>query len=297
MRVAIAFASCVLIWSTTPLTISWSVEETSVLFASTTRMMLGAVFAVVISLLLGKRFTFSRNALLAYVASGIGIYGAMLFAYWGALYIDSAWIAILWGLSPIITGVLAHHYLGENSLSKHRLVGAGLGLLGLLMIFYKGSSYSHSTGLGVVLVLIGVLVQTSTAVWIKKINAQLDGLIMSAGGLIVSVPLFFITWWVVDGHLPAVVSSRAVVSIVYLAFFGSVIGFTAYYYLLNHIEASKVSLITFITPVSALLLGHFLNNEPITLVIAGGTALILLGLFSYNWGSRLLSSKSTTKGY
>jgi len=249
--------------------------------------MLGAVFTVVISLLLGKHFAFHRKARVAYLASGLGIYGSMLFAYWGALYIDSGWIAILWGLSPIITGVLAHHYLGEKTLSKHRLIGAALGLLGLLVIFYKGSTYSNSTGLGVILVLIGVLAQTSTAVWIKTINAQLDGLIMSAGGLIVSVPLFFITWLIVDGNVPETLSPRAIYSILYLAFFGSVIGFTAYYYLLNHIEASKASLITLITPVTALLLGHFLNDEPLTLAVAGGTGLILLGLLSYNWGSQL----------
>ncbi|MCK5725575.1 MAG: DMT family transporter [Thiotrichaceae bacterium] len=287
MRVAIAFMSCILIWSTTPLTISWSVEDTTALFSVTTRMILGTVFATVFSLLLGKRFQLHLKAYWAYLASGIGIYGSMIFVYWGALYIDSAWIAILWGLSPMVTGVLAYRFLGENSLSKHRLIGASLGLLGLLVIFYKGSLYSGSTGFGVVLILMGVLVQTSTAVWIKHIDAQIDGLIMSAAGLIVSVPFFILTWWIFDGMIPETISSRATYSILYLAFLGSVIGFSAYYYLLNHVEASKVSLIAFITPVSALFLGHYLNNEPITLAIAGGTGLILLGLLSYEWGSVL----------
>ena len=62
-----------------------------------------------------------------------------------------------------------------------------------------------------------------------------------------------------------------------------VIGFTLYYYVIKHMDASKVSLITLVTPVIALLLGHWLNGEVIGLRLWLGTGLILFGLTVHQW--------------
>ena len=79
------------------------------------------------------------------------------------------------------------------------------------------------------------------------------------------------------------VPPRAGAAIVYLGVFGSVIGFALYYYVIKHLETSKVALITLITPVIALLLGHWLNGESIGLRLWFGTGLILLGLSVHEW--------------
>jgi drug/metabolite transporter (DMT)-like permease len=76
---------------------------------------------------------------------------------------------------------------------------------------------------------------------------------------------------------------RALLSIVYLAALGSVVGFVAYFYVLKHWEAGRVALLTLITPVSALWLGHFFASEPLGLQVWVGTALIMLGLVSHQW--------------
>ena len=74
------------------------------------------------------------------------------------------------------------------------------------------------------------------------------------------------------------ISPRAAWSILYLGVVGSVFGFALYFYVLRYLEATRVSLITLVTPVSALLLGHLLNQEPLGPRIWLGTAAILLGL-------------------
>lgn len=79
------------------------------------------------------------------------------------------------------------------------------------------------------------------------------------------------------------VPPRSGAAIAYLGIFGSVIGFALYYYVIKHLEASKVALITLITPVMALLLGHFLNGEAIGWRLWSGTALILFGLAVHQW--------------
>lgn len=286
MNVPIAFLIVIAIWSTTPLTIQWSNQGVGFLFGVTSRMILGGFFATAAVFLFRYPFLRSRQALQTYLASGIGIYVAMLFAYWGAMYVPSGWISVIWGISPVVTGILASIFLREKALQWHRLLGALFGLFGLSIIFLHSQTMGEKTLLGVGIILLGVLGQTSTAVWIKAINGNVNGLVVSAGGLLVSLPLFITTWWVFEGEWPEQVPNRAAASILYLSIFGSVIGFSAYFYLINHVEASKVSLITLVTPVTALMVGYYWNNEPITVFIADGTALILLGLLSYEWGEK-----------
>ena len=285
MSVSLAFLGVVLIWSTTPLAIKWSGDDVGFLFGVTSRMILGCLLTVSAVFILRISYSTSARAKQAYFASGVGIYFAMLFGYWGARYIPSGWISVLFGLSPLITGVLAKIFLNET-LSTARVIGLLSGLFGLAVIFLQGNSITHDAVLGVSLVLIGVLGQTSTAVWIKKINAKQHGLAMTAGGLLVSVPFLLLTWFIFDGHLPDTIPTRAGLSIIYLAIFGSLIGFSLYYYLIHHLEASKVSLITMITPVTALFLGAYLDNEIISSNIIFGTLFILLGLIVFQWGDR-----------
>lgn len=287
MNVPIAFLIVIVIWSTTPLTIQWSSQNVGFLFGVTSRMILGGIFATAAVFLFRYPFLRSSKALQTYLASGVGIYVAMLFAYWGAMYIPSGWISVIWGISPVVTGILATIFLGEKALTWNRLLGALLGLVGLGIIFLHSQSMGDKALLGVGIILLGVLGQTGSAVWIKSINGNVNGLVVSAGGLLISIPLFIVTWLIFDGEWPEHIPNRVAGSILYLSIFGSVIGFSAYFYLINRVEASKVSLITLVTPVTALMVGYYWNNEQITLSVAYGTSMILLGLLSYEWGEKL----------
>ncbi len=72
----------------------------------------------------------------------------------------------------------------------------------------------------------------------------------------------------------------------YLGVFGSVLGFVLYYHMIKHLDAGRIALITLITPVLALLLGHGLNSEAVLPQVWIGTGLILLGLGVHRWGMR-----------
>lgn len=288
MAIKLAFLGVVIIWSTTPLGLKWSGEEVGFLFGVTVRMILGFAVAGILVIALRYPFPLHRQAIRAYTASGIGIYLAMLFGYWAVTYIPSGWIAVIWGVSPVFAGVLGSMVLGEKAFSFHRILGVASGIIGLAVIFFQGSQLGDHTVLGVFLALLGVVSQVGSAVWIKQINAELPGIVMTTGGLAVSILPFVLTWWIFDGSLPKYIPVRVAASIIYLAILGSVVGFSLYFYLLNHIEASKVSLITLITPVTALLLGSLLNNEALSIWVFIGTTFILSGLVSYQYGDQWL---------
>lgn len=107
----------VMIWSTTPLGIKWSGESVGFLFGITLRMLIGAVLALLLVLILYKRLNMDRKSVHVYMASGMAIYGAMIPVYWGAQFIASGLISIVFGLTPIFTAFLAARFLQEQSLT------------------------------------------------------------------------------------------------------------------------------------------------------------------------------------
>lgn len=288
MSVPTAYLGVILIWSTTPLAIKWSGEEVGFLFGVASRMLAGAAVCSLIMLLLTRKLPWYREARQTYLAAGLGLYGAMMSVYWGAQYIPSGLISVIFGLTPIVTGIIAAIWLQERSLSISKLSGVFLGIIGLVIIFGSGIELKDGAVYGIAAVLFAVLLHSVSAVWVKAINAQLPALEVTNGGLLVAAPLYLGTWLLADNSWPISIPLRTALSISYLALFGSVLGFIMYFYVLKHIDASRVALITLVTPVLALLLGQVLNNEAIQPVVWLGTICILLGMSIYQWGGHLM---------
>ncbi|HXH72158.1 MAG TPA: DMT family transporter [Mariprofundaceae bacterium] len=287
MSVPMAYLGVIVVWSTTPLAILWSSQGVGFVFGVTSRMVIGAVVALMLTALLGLGMKWHRRALQAYAAAGLGIYGAMLATYWSAQFIPSGWIAVIFGLSPVVTGLLASLWLEGERLTLSRLAGMALGLAGLVVIFGSSLSLNGKAVFGVVGILLAATIQSASAIWVKRIDAAVPAIVMTSGGLAVAAPLFLVTWLVSGSGLPHDIPARTLGAIGYLALFGSVIGFALYFYVLRHVEATRVSLITLVTPVMALLLGSMLNGEAVTAAVLSGATLILSGLALFELGGRL----------
>jgi drug/metabolite transporter (DMT)-like permease len=285
MSVPAAFTGIILIWSTTPLAIQWSSEGGGFLFGVTARMVLGLIFCLLAIRITGIEMPMHSRARAAYLAAGVAIYGAMTLVYWGAQYIPSGWIAVLFGSSPLLTSLFSLLWLSGHRVSRWELLGLLLGVVGLAVVFSAGAHIGAHVGIGVAAVLMSTLLHSASAVWVKRLSTDLPALAVTGGGLSVAVPAFVATWLAFDGVWPQELPERARFAITYLALFGSVLGFFWYYYLLGRVTAVKVNLITLVTPVTALLLGHWLNGEIIPPNVWIGAGLIIGGLALYQWQS------------
>lgn len=292
MSVPLAYIGVIIIWSTTPLAIKWSGGESGYLFGVTARMLIGLLFSSLLIMLLSRRrLPWNKHARKTYLVAGIAIYGAMLSVYWGSQYISSGFISVIFGLNPIVTGIMAAIWLNERSLTPAKILGVILGVVGLIVIFSQAIELGGHAAVGISAVCLSVLLHSWSSVWFKKLHINLSPLEITQGGLLVSVPLYLLTWFILQGTWPENFSQRGIGSIVYLGLFGSVIGFVMFFYILKHIDVSRVSLITLITPVIALFLGYALNNEVLNASVWMGTALILLGMSFYQWSDKLLRNR------
>ncbi len=289
MSIPAAFIGVVLIWATTPLAIKWSSDGAGFLFGSASRMVLGLFVCLVLIALLSRRMRWHRQAFLTYLAGGLGIWGALTSVYWGAQHIPSGLVSVLYGLSPIVTALMAALWLDERALTPFRLLGMLLGLSGLAVIFGHGQQAGPQALSGMAAVLLSVHIHAASSVWVKRIRAGLHPLETVAGSLLLAAPLFVINWALGDGKLPTELPQHTLASILYLGVIGSVLGFVLYYYVLHHVQASRVALITLITPVLALLIGQWLNAEQVGPKEWLGATIILLGLASFQWGERAIA--------
>jgi drug/metabolite transporter (DMT)-like permease len=279
MSVPVAYLSIIVIWSTTPLGIKWSGEDVGYEFGVASRMFIGLVFLLGLMFLRKIPLPWDRHSRLVYLTGGLSMFLAMASVYWAAQYIPSGWISVIFGISPIMTGLLAIMILREDSFSEGRLVGMIIGLVGLCVIFLEGIEFHEAAWLGVMGVVFSTIAQPAGAVVLKKLKPALPAISITSGSLIIATPLFALNWWLFGPDFPDVVNDRTILSIGYLAIAGTGIGFPLYFYVLKHLSAGHVSLITLVTPVTALLLGAWLNGEIITSRVWTGTLLIMLGLF------------------
>ncbi len=288
LAIPFAFLAVLMIWTTTPLGMQWSSEGapmTSVFY----RMIIGAVFCVGLLLLTQGKIPTSRADLYIYLVGGISIYlGATLF-YSSAQLIPSGWVAVIFGLSPLITGVFSALVEPEAKLTPARITGLALGLSGLALVFSAGLNVEEASILGLGYSALAVTVSSATSVYTRQLVKEhtITGLQITSGSLVVSLPLFAITAFLTAPGFDASFSRTAIYSIVYLGLFGSGVGFTMYYFLLKRMSASKLSLITLVTPITALSLGALVNNEPVVARVYYGAVLVCIGLVLYEFKPRL----------
>ncbi|MBT4123304.1 MAG: EamA family transporter [Candidatus Ruthia sp.] len=291
MPIYLVFLSVVAIWSTTPLAIQWSTLGSDFNFAVASRMLIGLAICLLLLLIKQQKLNTNKIAISNYIYAGLGVFVTMSLVYYSSQSIPSGIISVVFGLTPIITGVFALLLLKEPLFKFHKISGLLLGLAGLVTIFGHTLNVATEMISGLLAVTFAMAFQSFISVKLKQINAHISALETTAGALIISVPLFIISWLLTEGTVPTI-TLKAALSIGYLAVFGSVIGFMSYYYLIRHASVRIVGIVPLITPVFALLLGASLNYETLTATQLSGIILVLIGLGYYEYGGRNLERKN-----
>lgn len=288
MHIPAAYLTVVLVWATTPLGIALSGATIHPILAAGARMAIAAVLGLMLLAALRIPLPWRGASLKSYTCALLGIYAALSLSYMAAQSVPSGLISVLYGLSPMVSAVLAQWLINEPPMPLYRWGACLLALSGLVVLFLDDVVVRHSMVPGLLMLLVAVVLFSLSAVLVKKTDAQHHPLAQTVGSLVLSVPLFATTWWLLDGVAPVIDwSSPSPWAILYLAVFGSLLGFVSYYHVLRHLAASTVALVTLITPVFALYLGYWLNDETLSSALLGGSGLILSGLAVFFFGGRL----------
>ncbi len=288
MHIPAAYLTVVVVWTTTPLGIAFSGATLHPILAAGVRMLIAAVLGLALIRVLGIPLRWRGAALKSYSWALLGVYAALSLSYGAAQFVPSGLISVLYGLSPMLSAVLGQWLLNEPAMSRHKWLACGVALTGLVLLFQDDLTVAGERLIGLLMLLAAVLLFSLSAVMVKKTDAQCHPLAQTVGTLVLSLPLFALSWWLLDGTVPTVDwASPSPWAVLYLAVFGSLLGFVSYYHVLRHLSATTVALVTLITPVFALYLGFWFNGEALTVAMLQGSGLILLGLGLFFFGARL----------
>lgn len=282
-RVLLSFAAVYLIWGSTYLAIRYAVATIPPFLMGGARFLAAGVILYVWARRRGASAptraewrAASLTGLLLLVAGN----GAVL---WAEQHVASSIVALIVAVVPLWMVFLDWLRPGGTRPQPPVFVGLALGLVGLGLLIGPDALAAHGSAnawamfvpvLGSLFWASGSIVSRYAA---RPQSAQLaTGMQMLAGGAAMLV-LGALTLEPRHFDIHAVAAS-SVVGMLYLVTFGSLLGFTAYTYLLGASAPAKVATYAYVNPVVAVVLGWAIAGEPFTTHMLLSAAVILAGV-------------------
>jgi drug/metabolite transporter (DMT)-like permease len=195
---------------------------------------------------------------------------------WGEKHIDSGVAAIANATVPIFVVLLALRWQRSEQVRGARLAGILLGLVGVGVLAGVHPEGGWWGAAGTFAVVLASVSYAASSLWGQRLAAGASSLTLSTaamiGGLIALLPLGLAQ---LPSHVPGWKETGSVIA---LAVLGTAIAQIILFRVLRSDGAARVSLVTYLLPVTALFYGVTLLGEPLTVEELGGMALILGGV-------------------
>ena len=286
MRVLLAFAAVYVLWGSTYLFIKYAIETIPPFLLGASRFLASGALLYVLARSRGAPNPTGAELRLAAITGivmlGLGNGGGML----AEKTVASGVVALIVSSVPI--WVVLIDWLRPRGMRprKTMFVGLALGLVGMVILIGPKAivGEGHIDTFGTVILLIGSVswsLGTLMTRWSQRPGSPLvfAALQMLAAAAAMGIMSLISGDW--RQFSWSGVTTLSIVSFWYLVIAGSIIGYTAYVYLLGVVSAAKASTYAYVNPIIAVVLGWLFANEPLggrtviaAAVILGGVALI-----------------------
>jgi drug/metabolite transporter (DMT)-like permease len=279
LRVVLAFLAIYVLWGTTFLAIRIAVLEMPPLLAAGTRFLIAGVALFCFMWIRGQALPTARQwrnllviALLMFVAE----YGLL---FWAEKYVPSGVTSVLEATIPIITLVLEMLILRQQRFRWKVALSTLIGFCGVGVLLLPTGN-EHLALLPCAAILAGAVAWALGSVLGRSLDLPKSkpltagAAMMLGGGILLALSAVF-----GEMHPFPHISMRAGLALLYLVVFGSLLGFTAFVWLLGRMPATRVASHAYVNPIVAVALGYFIAGETITLRTLAGTALVIASVF------------------
>ncbi len=201
-------------------------------------------------------------------------------AYVGTSLTTSGRATVFFFTQPIFLALLAPSFLPGDRLTMRKGYGLGLSLCGLIALFFTqlGGGIT-STLIGDVLVMSGALVTAASSIVVKRTSGRIHPVSLIFWQSLTSWPLMALFSWVFESGQEFVLSGRAITSILYLGVISAAFGFVAFAWLIQRNAATRVTALTFLTPVFGVGYSWLLLNETLDITHILGVVGVCLGVY------------------
>lgn len=210
--------------------------------------------------------------------------GTLSFAgSYGILYICEQTVpggvaAVLWAIFPLLMAGSAVLVLGET-LRPQQLLGFLVSFAGIVLVFVGDLGGGGPSGLGAALfLLLSPIVSAVGTTLVKKFGKGTSSLRLNRNGMLFGAVLLTTAAWLREDPLAMAWSARGLAATLYLSLCGTALTFGVYFWLLQRVPASRLALISYVTPVLAVLLGIAVGDGTFGWPLGAGTALVVAGV-------------------
>lgn len=289
--IVLSFLAVYIIWGSTYFFIERAVRHFPPMVIGAVRFLVSGLIMLAWIKIRGEKlwerktmiYSFMSGLLMLFVGNGAVI--------WAEQYLQSSFVAIFLASSPIWFLILDRPQWQVNFSSKLTLLGVFAGLVGVVLLFYEKLD-GGKLGLSVIpliVITLGNIGWTFGSLVSKYKVKNISPSVNSAWQMLSASFMFSIIGISQDSFNQTnweAIPTEAWLSLLYLIVFGSIIGFSAYVYLLEHRNPTQVSSYAYVNPLVAVLLGVFFNNEKISLLQLAGLAVILFSVLFINIAKR-----------
>ena len=278
---AAALVSMVLIWGTTWAAIRVGLEGIPPFTGVAARFAIAGALLWLVARVLGLTFRASPVVWrLQWVHALLSFCVSYCVTYWAEQWVPSGLASVLFATFPLFVAIFAHFALPGERLDRRKVMGIVVGFAGVAVIFSEDFALLGgpmvATAAGVM--LLSPIAAATSNVAIKRWGEDAHPVTLNASAMMITAGLVSGLALALERHREVHLTSAAVGSVLYLAVFGSAIAFVLYFWMLRHMEASKLALVAFAVPVVAVAVGAVLFREPVTSRTIGGTGLVLAGV-------------------
>lgn len=284
MNILLVYILICLIWGTTWFAIVVSLRDFPPFLSASLRfivavIMLGAILAV-------KRVPLVRDKKSLTLFLYVGLFSFFIpfgLVYWSEQFIPSGLSSVLFAVYPFAVAISSRIAIPEEKITVPNIAGMITGFAGIVVIFSENLNVDFSTNfLGMAAIVLSALMQSTVVVAIKKYGKHIDPLSLNFIPMLIGAVSFFAFSFIVEDYSNVQFTRTGIGAVLYLGILGTVVTFTAYYWLLKRISVIMLSLVAFITPIVALVAGWLFNNEFLSTRQVWGSVLVLTGLLINN---------------
>jgi drug/metabolite transporter (DMT)-like permease len=269
------FIALCVIWGVPYFLIKLALAELSPLVIAWTRIALAAAVLVPIAWRRGvlRPALDHKGAVIAFAIAELAIPFSLIAA--GEQWISSSLTGILVATVPLTVVIIAPLFGVREKLGARRLAGLAIGFCGVVMILGLDTGHGPMLWAGVACILVSVAGYAIGPLVVERYLAGVDELGALAASLVVAaIVLAPLALWSAPAQAP---SALALTSVAVLGLLCTALGLLLYFWLIGEAGAARASVVAYINPAIAAMLGVLALNEPFGFNIALGLAMILLG--------------------
>ena len=276
---AALYALICLIWGSTWLAIKVGLTGVPPFLGAGLRFLLSSLLVGCVLAARYKRFLLTRDDKLCVLSLGLLVFWLdYAGVYWAETRISSGLTAILFSTTPLMTAGLSAYWTRSETLSGRKIAGILVGCLGTALLFWPHERLGVQQALGMVAALAACLCAAINLVTLKARGRHADPFVLNFFGMGIGAACLLAMSAALETWSAVVWTRSNVLALVYLSVFGSVIAFSAYYYVIKRMDATIVSLTTLIIPIVALALGRAFLHETVTPMAVAGIKTTLVGV-------------------